>query len=93
MSRSYETVFIVKPDLSEDDTKAVIEKFKNLIETSAKLDKVDQWGKKKFAYPIQKFTEGHYILMEFTSEPSFPRELERIYKITDSVLKYLVVKK
>jgi small subunit ribosomal protein S6 len=93
MQRSYESVFILSPELSEENTKALIEKFTNLLSTSAKLDSIDEWGKKKLAYPIDYKTEGYYVLANFTSEPDFPHELERIYKITEGVIKYMVIKK
>jgi small subunit ribosomal protein S6 len=91
--KSYESIFILSPDLTEDNTKALVEKFKNILNTSAKLDSIEEWGKKKLAYPIDYKTEGYYVLANFSSEPDFPHELERIYKITDGVIKYIVLKK
>jgi small subunit ribosomal protein S6 len=93
MQKSYESVFILSPELSEENTKALVEKFTNLLSSSAKLDSVEEWGKKKLAYPINYKTEGYYVLANFTSEPNFPQELERNFKITEGVLKYLVIRK
>jgi small subunit ribosomal protein S6 len=93
MQRSYESVFILSPELSEENTKGLIEKFTNLLTTSATLESIEEWGKKRLAYPINYKTEGYYVLANFTSEPDFPHELERIYKITEGVIKYLVIKK
>jgi small subunit ribosomal protein S6 len=70
-----------------------VEKFKNLLETSAQLDSIDEWGKRKLAYPIEDRNEGNYVMANFTADSSFPHELERIYKITDGIIKYLIIKK
>ncbi len=93
MLRKYETIFIVKPTLGEDAIKEVVEKFKNFIETSATIDSFDEWGKRKLAYTIQDNTEGYYVLVNFESEPTFPQELERLYKISEDILKFIVIKK
>lgn len=93
MTNKYETIFIVDSQLEEENMKAVIEKIKNILETSAQLESVDEWGKKKLAYPINYKNEGYYVLANFAAEPDFPRELERIYKITDGILKSIIIKK
>lgn len=89
----YEALFVINPDLDEENTKAVVEKFKNLIETSAELENIDEWGKRKLAYKIKDKTEGYYVLVNFSAESDFPRELERIFKITDEIIRYLIIKK
>lgn len=93
MVGKYETIFIVDAELSDDDIKAQVEKFKNLLETSAQLESIDEWGKRKLAYPIDYKTEGYYVLANFSAQSDFPRELERIYKITDGIIKYLIIRK
>ncbi len=93
MMNKYESIFIISPDIDEEGTKALVEKFKNLLETSAQLESIDEWGKRKLAYTIADKNEGYYVLVNFSSEPDFPRELERIYKITDGIIKYMVIKK
>ncbi len=93
MLNKYESIFIINPELGEDNTKAIVEKFKGLLESSAQLESIDEWGKRKLAYPIDDINDGYYVMLNFSAEPEFPRELERIYKITDGVLKYLVIKK
>ncbi len=90
---SYETVFIINTQLDDDNIKQLVDKFKNLLETSAKLENIDEWGKRKLAYPINDQTEGYYVLADFSAESTFPQELERIYKISDGILKYLIIKK
>lgn len=93
MLKKYETIFIINSEVGEENTKALVEKFKNLLETSAQLESIDEWGKRKLAYEIDDRTEGYYVLANFSSEPSFPAELERVYKITEGILKYIVIVK
>jgi len=93
MANLYEAIFIVNPEFDEENTKSVIEKVKNLIETSAQLESIDEWGKRKLAYPINYHNEGYYVLVNFSADSNFPSELERIFKITDGIIKYLIVKK
>ena len=93
MMNKYESIFIINADLSEEDTTALVAKFKSLLETSAQLESIDEWGKRKLAYEIADKTEGYYVLVNFSAEPEFPHELERIYKITDGIIKYMVIKK
>ena len=89
--RKYEVIFIVKP-MEEDATNAVIEKFSNLIQNNGgTIDKEDRWGKKRLAYPINDETEGVYTVISFTSEPDFPAELDRIFKITEGVLRSMTL--
>jgi small subunit ribosomal protein S6 len=93
MMNKYEAIFIISTQLEEEGIKALVEKFKNLLETSAQLESIDEWGKRKLAYPINDQNEGYYVLANFTAQSDFPRELERIFKITDGVIKYMVIKK
>ena len=90
---SYETLFAVSGNLAEDDAKAVIEKFVNLINDNASDVDVNEWGKRRFAYPINYVTEGYYTLVSYKSEPSFPLELERVLGITEGVLRYMTTTK
>lgn len=93
VKNSYETVFIVSTTLGEDGIKALVQKFKDLIAENGTIDSVDEWGKRRLAYPIQKQEEGYYTLISFTSAPAFTAELDRIYKITDGVIRSLIVRK
>ena len=90
---SYETLFAVSGNLTEDDAKAVIEKFVNLINANASDVDVNEWGKRRFAYPINYVNEGYYVLVSYKSEPSFPLELERVLGITEGVLRYMTTTK
>ena len=93
VKHSYETVVIISMKLGEEGVAAMVQKFKELIEKNATLDSVDEWGKRRLAYLINKETEGYYVLLNFTSEAEFPAELDRIYKITDGILRSLIIKK
>lgn len=88
----YETVFVLNPELSEDDTKALVEKFTGLIAQNGTIEKIDEWGKRKLAYLIDDYAEGYYVVVNFTAAPAFPAELTRIYNITDGVLRSIVVR-
>lgn len=93
LKANYETVMVISMKQGEDGIQALIEKFKALIEKHATLQSVDEWGKRKLAYLINKEAEGYYVLMNFESEAAFPAELDRIYKITDGVIRSLIIRK
>ena len=90
---NYETVFILNTKKGEEGINQLVEKFKNLISENGTVTNVDEWGKRRLAYPIEDETEGYYTLIEFTSNPEFPAELDRIYNITDGVLRSLIIAK
>jgi len=90
--RKYEIMFIVKP-LDEEGTNAVITKFENLINNNGgQVDKIDRWGKKRLAYLVNDFAEGFYVLVNFTAVPATILELDRIMKITEDVLKFMIIR-
>lgn len=93
LNGNYEVVFILQPDLGEEATAALVEKFKTLIENNATVTEVDEWGKRHLAYPINDYTEGHYTLVSFQSAPEFPRELDRVLRITDGVMRSMIISK
>jgi len=93
MLRSYETIFIVDSELNEEKRNAVIGKIKEVIEKDAQMENVDEWGVRKLAYPIDYKKEGYYVLVNFKADPSFIEELERNYRITDDIIKSIVVNK
>ena len=90
---SYETLFAVNGNLPEEEFKALEEKFVALINENAEDVSVNEWGKRRFAYPINYVTEGYYVLVSFKSEPSFPIELERVFGITEGILRYMTTTK
>ena len=91
VSAKYETIFIADLTGGEEAVKALIEKVKALIEKNATVTNVDEWGKRRLAYPINDMTEGYYTLIEFEGNPSFPAELDRVYKITEGVMRSIIV--
>ena len=90
---SYETLFVINGNLAEDACVALKDKFVALIGDNASDVSVNEWGKRRLAYPINYITEGYYVLVTFKSEPSFPSELERVLGITEGVLRYMTVAK
>ena len=89
---SYETLFIVDVQQGEDGIKALVEKFTGLIAANGTIESVDEWGKRKLAYPINDLAEGYYVLVNFKSAPELPAELERVFGITDGILRSIVIK-
>ena len=91
----YESIIIINPSLEEQGIKEVITKFTDLINSNdnGKALKVDEMGKKKLAYEINKQTEGYYVVYTFEAKPEFISELERIYRITESIMKFITVRK
>ena len=93
MMRKYETIFILHPSLDEEAVKANIEKFQGVIVNGGgKVENVDFWGKRKLAYEINKVNEGYYTLINFEAYPELPKELERVFRITDGVIRHIIVK-
>ena len=92
-SEKYEVMYIINPNLSEEETAAVVEKFKTLVEQNGTLDEMEEMGKRKLAYEINYLSEGYYVLIKFTSAPEFPAELDRILGITDGVIRSLITRR
>ena len=90
---SYETLFAVNATLTEEACKAIVEKFVNLVKENASDVDVNEWGKRRFAYPINYVTEGYYVLVSYKSNADFPQELERQFGITEGVLRYMTTTK
>ena len=89
----YETIFVLDAALEDEKIEALTEKFKALIAEIGTVESVDVWGKRKLAYPIDFKTEGYYVLVIFASNPEFPKELDRIYGITDGVMRTITIRK
>lgn len=91
--RSYEALFVIKPDLDAEQTQAVVDKFTNLIvNNGGEIIQVDKWGKKRLAYEVRKYREGYYVLLQFKGAPAVAQELERVFKITDEVIRYMITR-
>ena len=91
LNANYEAVYILDHTMGEEATAALVEKFKTLVESNGTLAEVDEWGKRHLAYPINDYTEGYYVLMTFSAAPAFPRELDRVMRITDGVMRSLII--
>ena len=89
---SYETMYIVDSTGSEETTAALVNKFKTLIEENGTIESFNEWGKRKLAYPINDMTEGYYVLVNYTADPSFVAELDRIFNITEGVMRSMTIK-
>ena len=94
MLNKYESIYIINPNVDAEGIKGLVEKFNALIESEGgKVTETNEWGMKKLAYPINKLNQGYYVLVNFEAKPEFIDELERIYKITDNVIKFITIKK
>lgn len=88
----YETIFILHPSLDEEAVKANIEKFKGVIENGkGVVENIDLWGRRKLAYEIKKVSEGVYVLVTFNADPELPKELDRVFRISDSVIRHMII--
>jgi small subunit ribosomal protein S6 len=88
----YESVVIINPEVDEEGVKALESTFTDMINKNGKVSKVDELGKKKLAYEVKKCTEGNYVVFYFEATPSLIAELERNYRITDEIIKFMVIK-
>ncbi len=86
----YEVLYIIDPALGEEGIAALVEKFKAIVEDHGSLTSIDEWGKRRLAYPINDLNEGYYVLMTCETNPAFPAELDRVFKITEGVLRSLI---
>ena len=91
ISASYELMYIIDADLDADQTAAMVEKFKTLIEANGTVNELEEIGRKKLAYLINDKPDGYYVLVRFTSGPEFPAELDRVLKITDGIMRSLII--
>ena len=91
--RDYELVVIIKPSVADDEVAATVEKTSQYItERGGSVAEVNQWGRKKLAYPIKDFTEGNYVLTQFSMDPQLTTELEANLELSEDILRYLLVK-
>lgn len=90
---SYEVLYLLNPTLGEEDTAALVARFKELAESRGTVTEVDEWGKRRLAYPINDLEEGYYVLMTFSADPAFPAELDRLMRINVNVMRSIIVSK
>jgi small subunit ribosomal protein S6 len=89
----YESIFIINPNITDDETNAIIKKMQDVVtKQGGEMIKFEDWGKKKLSYEVKKQKRGHYVFFQFKGGPAVISELERTYKLTDSVIKFLSVK-
>ena len=88
---NYEVMFIIDPTLEDEAKEATVETVKGIIEADGAVDKVDVWGMRKLAYPIQKKNEGYYVVVEFDASADLPKELDRRLKISDDVMRHIII--
>lgn len=91
LSANYEVLYVIDPSLGEEATADVVAKFKTLVEAKGTVSEVDEWGKRRLAYPINDLNDGYYVLMTFTATPDLPAELDRQLRINDSVMRSIIV--
>lgn len=92
MTRKYELMYILNPVIGDEAVNALSERIQSLIESAGTVENVDAWGKKRLAYEIDDQREGFYTLINFSADAEFPKELERNLKITDGVMRYLIIR-
>ena len=92
MNASYETIFVVDLQNGEEEVKGVVEKFTKLISDNGEIEEINEWGKRRLAYPINDLNEGYYVLVKFNAPAQFVSELERIFGITEGIMRSIVVK-
>ena len=90
---NYEVLYVINPTLGEEETAALVAKFKGLAESRGTVTEVDEWGKRKLAYPINDIEEGYYVLMTFTATPDLPHEMDRQMRINSSIMRSLITLK
>ena len=90
VSAKYEVLYIINPTLGEEDIAALVEKFKAMVEAEGTLTNIEEWGKRKLAYPIDDIPEGYYVLMTCECKPTLPAELDRVFKITEGIMRSLI---
>ncbi len=91
LSGNYEVLYIINPNLGEEDTANLVARFRELAEGHGTVTEVDEWGKRKLAYLINDLDEGYYVLMTFSSDPAFPAELDRLMRINPNVMRSIIV--
>ena len=92
LKANYETVMVFSMKQGEDGIQALIEKFKALIAENAEVTAVNEWGKRRLAYAINDMNEGYYVLVNFNAKTDFPAELERVFGITEGIMRYMVTR-
>ena len=89
----YEAMYILKPDMEDEARAALIQRFSEIIVTNGgEIENIDEWGKKRLAYPINYINDGYYVLVNFKANPELPAELERNFKISEFVMRSMIIR-
>lgn len=91
INANYEVLYIIDPNLGEEGTAAVVAKFKEMTEARGTVNEVDEWGKRRLAYPINDLTEGYYVRMTFNADAAYPAELDRKMRIDTNIMRSIIV--
>lgn len=91
LSAKYEVIYVIDPAVGEEGIAALVEKFSGIVGNYGTVSSVDEWGKRRLAYPINDLVEGHYVYMTCEVSPDMPAELDRVFKITDGILRSIIV--
>ena len=91
INENYEAVYILDPSLSEEAIASLVAKFKGVVEANGTVSEIDEWGKRRLAYPINDLMEGYYVLMSFNAAAAIPAELDRVFRITDGVMRSMII--
>jgi len=91
INANYEAVYILDPSLNEEQIAVLVEKFNKIVETNGTVTEVNEWGKRRLAYPINDLMEGYYVLMTFTAAAAIPAEMDRVFRITDGVMRSMII--
>ena len=90
----YETMYILDPSLEDERREALIQRFADIVKADGgEVESIDEWGKRKLAYPINYIPEGYYVLMNFSADSNVPAELERNYRIVEDVMRHVIIRK
>lgn len=89
---SYESLFVVNAEKGEEAVKATVNKFTELVANNGTIEGINEWGKRRLAYPINDIPEGYYVVVNFKSEPAFPAELDRLFNIDEAIMRSVIVK-
>ena len=88
----YEAIFVISPEADEEKIQSLIERMKGIIEENGSVENIDEWGKRKLAYEVKGFNEGFYVLMNFTADTAIPAEMDRVFKITDGIIRHMILR-
>jgi len=90
--RKYEAMLILVPNLEEENRNQLLDRFKGIIEKDGTITNIDEWGTRKLAYEIENYKEGYYVVMNFEANPDVVKELDRVCRISDSVVRHMIIK-